>query len=229
MFTNLILISPKHQKSWLILLLVISTLGTVGCNRKKKLAAEMARQEALAAAEAAEEEEARNLDRIRNQLQSLIDNPARSFDDLRDKERELMQIKSQNINDSEIQSLIKKAEYALQLERENLEARENEGRQEAAAPAMKDQLRDHFQGIASAGSASLANIRIERALEMFSSSNAPVLIVISEERGRRDYDRPTTIKRYLDYLKDQGKEADLIDRVTLDANGRIKELELIKK
>lgn len=229
MLTNLFLTPHTSQRFWLILLLSISLLGSVGCNRKKKLAEEMARQEALAEAEAAEQERERQIDAVRDQLQGLIDNPAGSFDDLRDKERELMQIKNQNLDDPRVQALIKKAEYALQLERENLDNQQNDRKQEAESVTMKDQLLDHFQSVANAGSPNLANIRIKRALEMFSSEDSPVLIVISEVRGRREYDRPTTIRRYLDYLKDQGKNPDTIDRVILDNNGRIKELELIKR
>jgi len=229
MLTNLFLTPHTSQRFWLILLLSISLLGSVGCNRKKKLAEEMARQEALAEAEAAEQERERQVDAVRDQLQGLIDNPAGSYDDLRDKERELMQIKNQNLDDPRVQALIKKAEYALQLERENLDNQQNDSKQEAESVTMKDQLLDHFQSVANADSPNLANIRIRRALEMFSSEDAPVLIVISEVRGRRDYDRPTTIRRYLDYLKDQGKNPDTIDRVILDNNGRIKELELIKR
>ena len=202
---------------------------STGCNKKKKLAEEMARQEALAAAEAEKEAKEREMDMIRNQLQALIDNPARNMDELRDKERQLMQIKYQNIDDPDIQAMIKKAEYELQREREELMARENEGREEAGSATAKDQLLDHFQSISNAGSSSLANIRIDRALEMFSSDNAPVLIVISDVGGRREYDRPTTIKKYLNYLKDQGKNADYIDQVIMDNNGKIKELELIKR
>lgn len=229
MLTHLFLTHPQSNRIWLILFLSVILLGSSSCKRKKKLAAEMARQEALAEAEAAEEERLREMDRVANQLQSLIDNPASSFDDLRDKERELMQIKYENYDDPRIQSLIKQAEYALQSERDNLDNQANEGRQEAASVTMKDQLLDHFQSISNAGSPSLANIRIQNALEMFNSPNAPVLIVISEERGRKEYDRPTTIKRYLEYLKDQGKNADEIYDVIMDRNGRIKELELIKR
>lgn len=191
----------------------------------------MARQEALAQAEAEREQQEREYEmaQIRNQLESLIDNPAKNFDELRDKERELLDIKYQNIDDPEIQSLIKKAEYALQLERENLENKQDyeEQGQSNVDMNLKNQLEDYFQSIATAGSSSLANIRIERTLELFSSEDVPVLIVISEVRGRRDYDRPTTIKRYLNYLKDQEKPAAYVDRVVMDANGRIKELELI--
>lgn len=229
MLTHLFLSHPQSNRFWLIIFLTITLLGSTSCKRKKKLAAEMARQEALAEAEAAEEERMREMDLVKNQLQSLIDNPAGSFDDLRDKERELMQIKYANYDDPQIQSLIKQAEYALQSERENLDNEANSGKQEAEAVTMKDQLLDHFQSISNAGSPSLANIRIQNALEIFSSPNAPVLIIISEERGRKEYDRPTTIKRYLEYLKDQGKNPDEIYDVIMDRNGRIKELELIKR
>ncbi|MEL6256084.1 MAG: hypothetical protein AAFR87_29030 [Bacteroidota bacterium] len=229
MTTHSLLSFTRIPKTIFILFMATSMFLSTGCNKKKKLAEEMARQEALAAAEAEKEAKARELDMIRNQLQALIDNPARNMDELRDKERQLMQIKYQNIDDPDIQAMIKKAEYELQREREELMARENEGREEAASVSAKDQLLDHFQNISNAGSSSLANIRIDRALDMFSSDNAPVLIVISDVGGRREYDRPTTIKKYLNYLKDQGKDADYIDQVIMDSKGKIKELELIKR
>ncbi|MEM8887586.1 MAG: hypothetical protein AAGD28_06330 [Bacteroidota bacterium] len=229
MTTHSLLSFTQNPKSILILLMAASMFLSTGCNKKKKLAEEMARQEKLAAEEAEKEAKEREMDMIRNQLQALIDNPARNMDELRDKERQLMQIKYQNIDDPDIQAMIKKAEYELQREREELMARENEGREEAGSVTAKDQLLDHFQSISNADSPNLANIRIERALEMFSSGNAPVLIVISDVGGRREYDRPTTIKKYLNYLKDQGKNADYIDQVIMDNNGKIKELELIKR
>ena len=44
-----------------------------------------------------------------------------------------------------------------------------------------------------------------------------------------DYDKPTTIKRYLDFLKDQKVNRNNVDSYLLDQNGKIKELDLIKK
>jgi len=56
-----------------------------------------------------------------------------------------------------------------------------------------------------------------------------VLIVISEENGQKDYDRPTTIRDYLNYLKDQKKNFNKISNIQFDGSGRITELELTKQ
>ena len=63
---------------------------------------------------------------------------------------------------------------------------------------------------------------------MFASDETPVLIVISESGGIKDYDRPTTIKQYLEYLKDTGKNVNRIGNIQYDSAGKITELELIK-
>ncbi|HLZ16132.1 MAG TPA: hypothetical protein VKQ08_03795, partial [Cyclobacteriaceae bacterium] len=72
------------------------------------------------------------------------------------------------------------------------------------------------------------NSSINEALTLFASPQAPVLIVISEEDGKKDYDRPTTITAYLNYLKDQKKNINDIAGLKTDASGKITELELKK-
>jgi hypothetical protein len=64
---------------------------------------------------------------------------------------------------------------------------------------------------------------------LFSSSETPVLIVIHEAAGQKDYDRPTTIRNYLNYLKDQKKQADKIGELKFDGSGKITEVELVKQ
>ena len=44
-----------------------------------------------------------------------------------------------------------------------------------------------------------------------------------------DYDKPTTIKKYLDYLKDQKKSPNAVEHLEFDDAGKIKEVTLIKK
>ena len=70
--------------------------------------------------------------------------------------------------------------------------------------------------------------QINEALSLFASPDTPVLIVISESGGQKDYDRPTTIKNYLNYLKDQKKNINKISDVKYDGSGKITELELKK-
>ncbi len=64
---------------------------------------------------------------------------------------------------------------------------------------------------------------------MFSSPDTPVLIVINESNGEKDYDRPTTIREYLNYLKDQKKNINKIQKLEFDDAGKITEVELRKE
>ena len=57
----------------------------------------------------------------------------------------------------------------------------------------------------------------------------PVLIIINQSAGFNDYDRPTTIEKYLNYLKDQKISPNKVHEIKYNANGKINELELIKK
>ncbi|TRX48593.1 nucleoid-structuring protein H-NS [Fulvivirga sp. M361] len=89
-------------------------------------------------------------------------------------------------------------------------------------------LTEYLTAISTAPSTTSANKTIGETLNMFSSPDALVLIIISESDGIKDYDRPTTIQKYLNYLKDQKKEMDEVHSIKKDANGKITELELKK-
>ena len=105
----------------------------------------------------------------------------------------------------------------------------------APAPAASaeeeaaEKLENYFNKVAAAGNANSANQSIQETLAMFSNQETPVLIVIHEESGIKDYDEPTTIKKYLDYLKDIKKNLNFISDIRLDANGKVSELELRRK
>lgn len=116
-----------------------------------------------------------------------------------------------------------KRRMAEEQARLDAEAREREAK-ERATPTT--QLNNYFNAIANAGSPSSANGTISEALTMFASPETPVLIVISEEAGQKDYDKPTTIKRYLEYLKDQKKNMNKISDLKFDSSGKITEVEL---
>jgi hypothetical protein len=114
------------------------------------------------------------------------------------------------------------------------EAEENAKRQEESTlktmkeNAPKVRLSEYFNAIANASNTTSANSSINEALAMFASPETPVLIVISEENGKKDYDRPTTIKAYLNYLKDQKKNINDINTLSVDDSGKITEVELRK-
>jgi hypothetical protein len=90
-------------------------------------------------------------------------------------------------------------------------------------------LENYFNSIANSSNVDAANRTIQEASGMFSNSNVPVLIVIHEESGIKDYDEPTTIDKYLNYLKDTKKNLNFISDIRLDNNGRVSELELRRK
>ncbi len=99
---------------------------------------------------------------------------------------------------------------------------------ESSSTAKTVVLAKYFDSIASASNATAANNSINEALTMFSSPETPVLIIISGQGDQKDYDRPTTIMNYLNYLKDQKKNANTVEDLKYDASGKITEVELRK-
>jgi hypothetical protein len=145
--------------------------------------------------------------------------------------------KAMEVSDSAADKARMEQEAALKKQREE-ELRKKEA-EEKAEQARRDEeakkrapyakLEQYFAAIGSAGSVASANSSITEALTLFSSAETPVLIVINESGGQKDYDRPTTIKDYLNYLKDQKKRADKIGSLQFDSAGKITEVELVKQ
>jgi altronate dehydratase len=149
---------------------------------------------------------------------------------LEQKEEELARIKALNIQDAEIQDLIKQVEEKLAKERATANiVEEEEVPVKANEVAKTTELSDYFDQIASTGDVSTANKTIDQALAMFASPDVPVLIIINRSGGNVDYDRPTDIKKYLNYLKDQDKNINAIENLAFNDNGKITEVELIRK
>lgn len=203
-----------------ILSLLLGPMGT-GCKRGQKLEEQRAKEAAAA--------KQRAVDQARADLEDLMATPVRDFEDLEDRESILADIKNRNIDDAGIRALIRKVEYFLQQERARLEAEQMPPEPPVDPMAdLRNQLNEQFDQISRAGNVNLANASIQQALGMFSSPNSPVLIIISQENGKNDYDRPTTIEKYLNYLKDQRKNPNRIYDIETDAGGRITTLQLIK-
>ncbi|HSJ66333.1 MAG TPA: hypothetical protein VK921_01605 [Anditalea sp.] len=101
--------------------------------------------------------------------------------------------------------------------------------QPSAEEVAVSKLENYFSSIANASNAQSANATIQEALGLFSNQNTPVLIVIHEENGMKDYDEPTDIQKYLNYLKDTQKNLNFISDVRVDGNGRVTELELRRR
>ncbi|HEX8037951.1 MAG TPA: nucleoid-structuring protein H-NS [Chryseosolibacter sp.] len=124
---------------------------------------------------------------------------------------------------------LRKQEEQRKKDAEEAARRDEEARQrEMLSNAPKARLNQYFESIAGSSNVASANSSINEALTLFASPDAPVLIVISEEGSQKDYDKPTTIRQYLNYLKDTKNNANTISNVQVDSSGKITEVELRK-
>jgi len=202
----------------MVLLAAFITIGgTTSCKSKKKLAKE-----------AAEAEYKSKVEQAITDLNAILDDETTWT--LEEKEARVQAIKDWNLQNAEVDDLLFQVEKKLARERaqrdEEIRRAAQEQEQAAAADVV---LGRNFSNIANAGSTSQANRVINETLEMFESPNTPVLLIIKQNAGFNDYDRPTTIEKYLNYVKDQKKAAEKVHEIKYNANGKINELELIKK
>ena len=207
-------------KLFLLLLIGGIAFSSGGCKSKKKLAAEAAALEYAEKVESAKAE-----------LQAILDDNGTM--PLSEKKRRLNDIKAQNLNDPEVNALIVKVEEKIEKEINALKEKEAEAQRlkeaEYAKKSQFDYINDYFHQIAYATDVDEANAKIAEALKVYVSAETPVLIIISQADGVTDYDKPTTIEDYLNYLKDQKTYTNEIYNVEFDDYGQITVIELIKK
>ncbi len=212
--------SSLSVKLIMLALLVAVAGGFTGCKSKKKIAAEKAAAERAA-----------QIEQAKKDLLMIINDQGDML--LEEKEDKVSEIKGSNLQDPEVDALIQRAEEAIAKEKDEIKRLEEERRRkELEAQQAEEQkfskIETLFDGIANTKSMEMANTRINEALRFFASPDVPVLVIVFMEGSTKDYDRPTTIKKYLEYIKDQGKNVNKIHNVQFDANGKITELELIK-
>ena len=202
----------------MVLLAVFITLGgTTSCKSKKRLAKE-----------AAEAEYKSKVEQAVKDLNAILDDE--TLWTLEEKEARVQTIKDWNLQNAEVDDLLFQVEKKLARERAQKEEEERRAAEENERINSADViLGRNFNSIANASSASQANRVINETLDLFESSNVPVLIIIKQNAGFNDYDRPTTIEQYLNYVKDQKKATEKVYQIKYNANGKINELELIKK
>lgn len=196
---------------------VIFSVSFTGCKSKQKVAQDSSTTSA----------QNQKIEQAKRDLLSIInDQGSMSLDE---KEYRLNSIKNQNFTDQEVKDLIIRADEvidALRSERDVQMQKDNETQKEFV---LRKSILDGFKAVANANGFAQANVQISNALKIYAASDVPVLIIISQENGAKDYDRPTTIKKYLEYLKDVKKFDKDIESFMLDNNGKITEIELIKK
>jgi hypothetical protein len=201
----------------MVLLAVFITLGgTTSCKSKKRLAKE-----------AAEAEYKSKVEQAVTDLNAILDDE--TLWTLEEKEARVQTIKDWNLQNAEVDDLIFQAEKKLARERAQKNEEERAAAEREKANSTNAVLERNFNNIARASSVSQANRTINETLGLFESPNVPVLIIIKQNAGFNDYDRPTTIEKYLNYVKDQKKSTEKVFEIKYNANGKINELELIKK
>jgi len=206
-------------KLFLLLLIGGIAFSTGGCKSKKKLAQE-----------AAAKEYAEKVTKAKAELQAILDDNGTM--PLSEMERRLNDIKAQNLNDPEVDQLIMKVEAKIALEKERLaKLKEDEMKRKKAEEERTryDYINDYFYQIARTDDVTAANAKISEAMKLYADKDVPVLIIISQADGIIDYDKPTTIENYLNFVKDQKSYSNKIHNVKFDEYGQITELELIKK
>ncbi|OQY00032.1 MAG: hypothetical protein B6I20_09335 [Bacteroidetes bacterium 4572_117] len=194
----------------LILAISISLLGLSSCKTKKKVAD--TEKDVV---------EVVNPDIAKSKLalyKLLNDDGTMTIEE---KEKIVNDIKNLGLDDEELNKLIARVDEKIAIEKEELEKKK-----EAAKP--ENMLKSYFTKIASAPNKDDANKQITEALKMFSSDKSNVLVIIAEEGGEKDYDEPTNISSYLNYLKDTKNNTNTVDEIKWDANNKIKTLILRK-
>lgn len=215
------------SKLTVMLLIALISFGTVGCKNKQKLA------EQQAAAELS-----RKTNSAKSTLRSLLANTAMS---IADKEQALNKIKAMGLKDPQVLALINQLQKqitaakgaqaaadkaaAAKAEADRIAAEKEKARRAVEAEKMKD-ADYYFKAIAEAKDVNQANAYIKDALKLFVSPEAPVLLIIYKKGDVVDYDKPTTIKKYLNHLKDIKKYTQRADRV-IKKGGKITSIDLI--
>ena len=202
----------------MVLLAAFITLGgTTSCKSKKRLARE-----------AAEAEYKSRVEQAVKDLNAILDDE--TLWSLEEKEARVQTIKDWNLQNAEVDDLLFQVEKKLARERAQKDEEERRAAEEREkANAADVVLGRNFNNIARASSVSQANRIINETLDMFESPDVPVLIIIKQNAGFNDYDRPTTIEQYLNYVKDQKKATEKVYEIKYNNSGKINEIELIKR
>ncbi len=204
------------------LMLTIVVGGTTSCNSKKKLAKERA------------EAHAAEVNRAKRDLNNIINGETTWT--LDQQAERVAAIKAKNWGNADVDDLVEQAEETISKKRAEAERLAEEERlkreEEARLRANQSEfavIDNQLASIADATSVDEANMLINTALNQYATPDIPVLIIISQAGGFNDYDRPTTISKFLNYLKDKKQYKYKVESVKRDNMGKITEMELIVK
>lgn len=214
-----------HWSKLIAFVLVFTfALGGSSCKSKKKIVAEKA---AIELANKIAQAKASLIDLLRD------DNP-KTYEE---KVAELKRIKDMQLRNPDVEQFTNQAEAKLNNEYKEILQKKKEEKKQKELEVLRlkkqadlDNINAHFISIAEAANASEANLRIKQTLTYYASPEIPVLLIINiYGDNQKDYDKPTTIGHYLNYLKDVKTYNRQIESIKFDENHKIIEIELIKK
>ena len=207
------------QNLLILAVTILISTGGISC-KAKKLAKEQARLEAL------------KVEKAIKDLNALLIDEKSTPDEL---QAELDEIKALNLTDETVLNLIDLNQKRIDNKRAAIEEarrkkeEEEKKKVEEIKLAVDEQLDLYLQQIAKASTAAEANGIITKVLDMFASKTADVLIIIEKDGDMVDYDKPTNITEYLNYVKDSKLYNKKVEALEMDGNGKIKLLELMNR
>ena len=212
-------VALRTKLMFALMFFLVVVVVAPGCSGRKK------------AEQALQEQRDKSIQEALKSLKALMTDNGMTVEQ---KRAEWNRIKNLNLNHAEVDEWLEKVDVYLTQEEKRMAEEKAEAERQAAEKGKSkksfQQVLVYFERIANAPSVEEANRHIQEALSLFASGQVPVLIVISTSaNGSKDYDRPTTIRKYLDYIKDQRRYEMQAELLKLDEQGKIKELELIKQ
>lgn len=145
----------------------------------------------------------------------------------------LKAIKDHGFQDAQVDSLILVAENTLSSTASETAPVPDSGAQMTEKPDLNAELEnvltDQFNALINPAEDDNSNDIILETLAYFESNDSPVLIILQKLNGKVFYDRPTTIEKYLYYLKDLKKNYHMIEEMNLNNNDKIDKLILASK
>jgi len=216
------------QTVWIAIVAVLLMGSATGCNSKKKAERQKAETERYA-----------KISQARMDLEAIINGEVNWT--LDEQQERIDVIKSWNLNDTEIDALVSRAEAAVAERRQKVAERLAEQERIANstgmnAPGVADNKQADYSSIEKCFKSIIAEKDVHAANDMiaetikekYASPNIPVLIIISKDGVITDYERPIDIETYLHYLKDSKNLPLRIENAVFDSNGKITELQVVK-
>jgi len=174
------------------------------------------------------------IDQAKKRLAETMDNENLSIES---KLNVIDEIRNLNLSDATLTAALNKNEQFLkeqkvieeEVERRRLEREAEENARKEKFAKAKTEILSFFNRISQAPDIETANQLIEEALTLFDSKHSPVLVIVKKTGSLKEYDRPSSIMRYLEHIKDCKTYENNIENITFsDESGKISELELLK-